>query len=217
MLPSRSLSAHPLRSYAIQAPYLSARKLPESGRASSTALLTIASLGLIAVPLASLRMGTGLAKPSETFAGAFEGGPTGTYADVTLNNAIQPSQLLGGRTFDVPSGSRPSPLFGAQPFTQKLLLAEEFGTEQPPAGNFAKVKPCPSNTQECTSGPAVAQYLSMPIYPPFTRTANTVECNPQLPVIENCIGRPAPTAPAEGRAGGEDFAHQRWGEFQPQV
>ena len=118
MLPSRSLSAHPLRSYAIQAPYLSARKLPESGRASSTALLTIASLGLIAVPLASLRMGTGLAKPSETFVGAFEGGPTGTYADVTLNNAIQPSQLLGGRTFDVPSGSRPSPLFGAQPFTQ---------------------------------------------------------------------------------------------------
>jgi hypothetical protein len=217
MSTSTNVFAHILRSGANLRTSQSGRNLIQSGRVSSSSLLAMASAWLIVIPVTALIADLWAPTPTETFEGAFEGGPTGTYADVTLNNAVQPSQLLGGRTFDVPSGSRPSPLFGAQPFTQKLLLAEEFGTEAPPAGNFAKAKPCPTTTQECTSGPAVAQYLAQPIYPPFTRAANTIDCNPQLPVIENCIGRPAPTAPAEGRPGGEDFAHQRWAEFQPQV
>jgi FtsP/CotA-like multicopper oxidase with cupredoxin domain len=177
----------------------------------------MASAWLVVIPLTSLVVDLLSPPPPSTFEGAFLGGPTGTHADVSLNNAIQPNQLLGGRGFDIPSGSQPSPLFGAQPFTQKLLLFEEFGPETPPTASLAKAKPCPSNAQQCTSGNSVNQFLAQPMYPACSRTANTIDCNPELPMIESCIGRPAPTAPAEGRPGGEQFAHQRWAEFQPQV
>lgn len=59
-----------------------------------------------------------LARLAPANEGAFEGGPTGTAAD-THQNIVTPPAPTG---VDIPSGAPPSPLFGAQPFTQQLLL-----------------------------------------------------------------------------------------------
>ncbi|HZW25849.1 MAG TPA: hypothetical protein VFF26_10230, partial [Gallionella sp.] len=39
--------------------------------------------------------------------------------------------------FDIPTGANPSPLFGATPYSQKLLMFEEFGTQPLPVGALA--------------------------------------------------------------------------------
>ena len=70
-----------------------------------------------------------LAALPEANAGSFQGGPTGTKADTAVNSVIPQAQLQINGAIDVPTNSRPSPLFGAQPFTQQLLLFEEFGPE----------------------------------------------------------------------------------------
>src|SRR5262245_16059714 len=54
--------------------------------------------------------------------GAFSGGPSGTFEDAHENAVTR----LPGTGVDIPTDARPSPLFGAQPFTQQLLLFEEF-------------------------------------------------------------------------------------------
>ena len=51
---------------------------------------------------------------------------TGLVLSVALSASVASAQ-------SIPSGGRPSPRFGAQPFTQQLLLAEEFGTRPIPA------------------------------------------------------------------------------------
>ena len=194
------------------------RRSLQTGRASSNAVLGLASLGLIAIPLASLTADL-VILPEETFHGAFVGGPTGKPSDTTLNNAVQPSLLTAGRSFDVPSGSKPSPLFGAQPFTQRMLLLEEFGTKpiQSGGGGAAKVLSQPNSNRHCIEGRDVDSFLRQPMYPAPSRTSNTIDRNPLRPVIESTLARECETAPCEGRPGGEDFAHQRWAEFQPQV
>src|SRR6185369_10514785 len=58
--------------------------------------------------------------------GAFVGGPTGTFKDAEVNNVLPPGLQTAA---NVPTNGKPSPLFGAQPFTQQLLLFEEFGPE----------------------------------------------------------------------------------------
>ena len=70
--------------------------------------------------------------------GAFEGGPTGTLDDTRINLAIPEAvQRSGGGGFNVPTGAPPSPLFFngvlVQPWTQKMLRFEEFGTDPLPA------------------------------------------------------------------------------------
>lgn len=189
---------------------------PASGHARSSAIIAAASTWLIAIPLTFL-IADLLTPPTETMLGAFAGGPTGTHLDVTLNNAISPALLLNGRQFDIPSGSRPSPRFGAQPFTQQMLLFEEFGSETLPVGAPAKTGPCAPTTQVCATGAQVDQHLSQAIYPPPTCSSNTVDINPQRNLIESLLGRSCATAPSEGRPGGTDFSHQRWTEFGPQV
>ena len=57
--------------------------------------------------------------------GSFEGGPTGTFEDAGINNAVPADQQTSS---NVPTNGKPSPLFGAQSFTQQMLLFEEFGT-----------------------------------------------------------------------------------------
>src|SRR5690349_13503079 len=59
-----------------------------------------------------------------TNAGAFLGGPTGTFKDAGTNNVLPPALQPA---VNVPTNGFPSPLFGAQSFTQQLLLFEEFG------------------------------------------------------------------------------------------
>src|SRR6185369_16868802 len=58
--------------------------------------------------------------------GAFVGGQTGTFKDAGVNNVLPPALQPAA---NVPTNGRPSPLFGARPFTQQLLLFEEFGPE----------------------------------------------------------------------------------------
>ena len=58
--------------------------------------------------------------------GAFVGGTTGTFVDAGVNNVLPPGLQTAA---NVPTNGIPSPLFGAKPFTQQLLLFEEFGTE----------------------------------------------------------------------------------------
>ena len=66
-----------------------------------------------------------------------QGGVPGDVVDIGVNNVVQmPRQGSGG---GIPSNGPPSPLFGAQPFTQQMLLFEEFGPE--PLDNTA---PAPS-------------------------------------------------------------------------
>ncbi len=62
--------------------------------------------------------------------GSFEGGISGTPDDTIANNSVPKEDQLTGRTFDVPTNSSPSPLFGATPFSQQMLRFEEFGPEK---------------------------------------------------------------------------------------
>src|SRR5512141_810072 len=45
--------------------------------------------------------------------------------------------------FDIPTGASPSPLFGATPFSQKMLMFEEFGTQPLPTNAPAHSLPDP--------------------------------------------------------------------------
>ena len=119
--------------------------------------------------------------------------------------------------FDIPSGGRPSPLFGALPFTQKLALFEEFGTQALPAtATCATCAPLPPPTS-CVTGPsgaALDAFLRQTLYPLPTLEANTSRSNYWAASIGSCV-RPLATSSVEGRPPGEWFAHQRWGEFFP--
>jgi FtsP/CotA-like multicopper oxidase with cupredoxin domain len=163
--------------------------------------------------------------------GAFEGGLTETHVDPGFNNAIAEDEQLSPGNFNVPTNGRPSPLFGARPFTQKLLLFEEFGTEPlevnaPPSVNtFPRPTIGPAPEQDpsdvAKSGPAGADleaFLAQEGIAPFpTQFANTMDENPWKPEIENFLGRLLDTPPAEGRPPGQGWSHQRWNEFFPEV
>jgi manganese oxidase len=168
---------------------------------------------------------TDLAGLPETNLGAFVGGPTGTLTDAHQNLVTPPK----GTGVDIPVGAPPSPLFGAQPFTQQLLLFEEFGRDPLPNAPAAPL-PFPQPTSGATpendpavtaSGPLGTEleaFLGQAgISPAPTEYANTSDWNPWQGVIEGFLGRPLNAPPAEGRPPGKGWAHQRWNEFQPQV
>src|SRR5262245_19759696 len=145
--------------------------------------------------------------------GALEG-PGGTAVDPGLNNA----GAANNRTNGVPTGGNPSPLFGALPFSQQMLLFEEFGTAPMPTA-FPLQPPFPQ-PQDAQHGPAAAaldQFLAQPLFPAPTRLANDRDANPWRAAIEAFLGRQLVTPPAEGRPPGEGWAHQRFAEFPPQV
>lgn len=124
-----------------------------------------------------------------------------------------------------------SPLFGATEFTQQMLRFEEFGNEsldpgaQPPVNTFpeptlgALPEQDPNNIAKSgPSGTALDAFLGQEGISPFPmRLANTTDMNPWRYEIEQFLGRPLRTAPAEGRPQGEGWAHQRYDEFFPQV
>src|SRR5262245_42264725 len=98
--------------------------------------------------------------------GAFEGGETGTLHDAGTNNVVQEDDQLSGGSFDIPTGGRPSPLFGAQPFTQRMLLFEEFGTDPIP-GTFrqALTFPAPASAFRTPDSGALDAFLRQPLFP----------------------------------------------------
>jgi hypothetical protein len=59
--------------------------------------------------------------------------------------------------------------------------------------------------------------LAQPLYPYPTRLAYTTGMNPWKASIESYLGYSLTNPPGEGRPPGEDWAHQRWGEFPPTV
>jgi len=150
--------------------------------------------------------------------GAFEGGPTGTGADAGLDNAVPEDELDNGGGFDVPTGGRPSPLFGAGSFDQLMLRFEEFGT-RPLPDEFVPQPPFPRppDARSSPMGAAIDDFLRQDLFPEPTREANDRDDNPWREDIEAFLGRRLDTPPAEGRPPGENWAHQRFDEFPPQA
>ncbi|MGH8385393.1 MAG: Ig-like domain-containing protein [Pseudomonas sp.] len=157
--------------------------------------------------------------------------PNGVYGDrktPLADNVLPPSLQT---SFKVPSNGKPSPLFGAQPFTQQLLLFEEFGTEKldptlprPPL-NFPVPMAGPAPQQDpdsiARSGPsssALEAFMRQPgLYPFPTQYSNVLDRNPWKSQIEAFLNRHPVGSPAEGRPPGKGWSHQRWNEFYPQV
>src|SRR5262249_25889426 len=138
---------------------------------------------------------------------------------VNEENVIQRDALY---PFNYPTNGLPSPMFGAQPFTQKLLMFEEFGPEKLDANVQAGTLPfprpkagaAPAPEAEATrSSPASAEldaFLKQAGISPFpTRESNTTLPNPWKADIELFLDRFLTDPPAEGRPPGEGWAHQR--------
>lgn len=185
-------------------------------RSRLATFLTLAATALVVVPLSVALFAAdpldGLPPANE---GAFEGGPTGTEADAGIDNAIPESRKTSNK---IPSNGRPSPLFGAQSFTQKLLLFEELGSEAAPPA-YAAGSPLPA-VQGSTLGPegsSLDAFLAQTLYPEPERECIEALENPWKLGIESFLGRPLASPPAEGRPPGEGWAHQRWEEFYPRA
>jgi len=160
--------------------------------------------------------------------GPFLGGATGTHADAQVE--LKTATFTGA---NVPSGGIASPLFAATPWSQNLLLFEEFGTEPLAASPTATTLPLPqasvdSNSLEqspvdirsAPNGQQLENFLAGQGLSPFpTRVSNTTQKNPWWSLIcgyiktANCLGTPGPI---EGRPPAEGWAHQRWAEFFPE-
>ncbi len=139
----------------------------------------------------------------------------GLVLSVALSASVASAQGL-------PSGGRPSPRFGAEPFTQQLLLAEEFGTRPIPAsgeipeGASLQIQ-CATSVAAVPASESIDSVLCSPPAPAPTRECNPLPQNPNKPLIEALLGREAPYVPADGRPPGAGWAHQRFEEFPPQV
>jgi manganese oxidase len=122
--------------------------------------------------------------------------------------------------FDIPTGAPPSPLYGAQPFTQQIIMFEEFGVQPLPASASPHALPDPGSCDGAadlsTFTGLLDKFLTEPIWPAPQEQANTSMPNPLAARISNCLGRTI-NGVLEGRPPGVDFAHQRWAEFTPTV
>ena len=181
-------------------------------------------------PLVSGRPAVDLQDHFHLIDGIFVGGPTGTISDVSIS--INTDNQTPTNSFDIPSSGKPSPLFGAQEFSQDMLLFEEFGTEKVSAAINKDTLPLPKistdpldQEAESTSarsqpaGPALEKFLTAPgLYPYPTRESNTAMANPWSSIICSYLERPNCTevGPMEGRPPGEGWGHQRWKEFFPE-
>ena len=133
---------------------------------------------------------------------------------------MQQSQLL---PTNVPTGAKPSPLYGALPFEQKMLRFEEFGPEpfdpvtnpEPAITSFplptTGLPPEQDEFSTYGSGPdpfALGSFLTQAGIRPIPAVfANEVEENPWRFEIEGFLGRPLNTPPADGRPPGKGWAH----------
>ncbi|WP_085729365.1 Ig-like domain-containing protein [Pseudomonas sp. R37(2017)] len=157
--------------------------------------------------------------------------PNGVYGDrdtPRAENVLPPAQQT---SFKIPTNGKPSPLFGALPYTQQLLLFEEFGTEKldptlpAPPLTFPPPIVGPAPTQDpnsiARSGPSAAAleaFMRQPgLYPFPSQYSNVLDRNPWKAQIEAFLNRHPVGSPAEGRPPGKGWSHQRWNEFYPQV
>lgn len=157
--------------------------------------------------------------------GSFEGGETGSAADTTLNNVLPPEKQREAARFNVPSNGPPSPLFGALPFTQRMLRFEEFGAKKlqikkrraKEAHERWLSLPKPNAPDQMPDGKALDSFLKQSLWPAPQRLANDSDQNPWKVQIESYLERSLAHPPAEGRPPGQGWAHQRWEEFAPKV
>nr|WP_077049028.1 multicopper oxidase domain-containing protein [Pseudomonas sp. KK4] len=159
---------------------------------------------------------------------ALPNGVFGNRDTPRADNILPPSAQT---SFNYPTNGKPSPLYGAQPFTQQLLLFEEFGTEKldptlpapPLTFPVPTVGPAPQQDPDnvARSGPsstALEAFMRQPgIYPFPTQFSNVLDRNPWKAQIETFLNRHPVGSPAEGRPPGKGWSHQRWNEFYPQV
>jgi cytochrome c peroxidase/FtsP/CotA-like multicopper oxidase with cupredoxin domain len=165
----------------------------------------------------------------ETNVGSFAlpGGKFSDRVQERANNVLQPAAQSA---FNFPTNGYPSPMFGAQPWTQKMLMFEEFGRDKLDPTQQAGSLPFPAPTtgpapaqdpdsvaSSSPSGAALDAFLGQPgIFPLPTREANTTARNAWQTQIQTFLERALINPPAEGRPPGEGWAHQRWNEFFPQ-
>jgi FtsP/CotA-like multicopper oxidase with cupredoxin domain len=181
-------------------------------------------------PIVNESYAADLVNEASVYKGALEGGPTQTAADQGVNGFIAEDQLQSNGKYNVPTNSRPSPLFGAQPFTQQMLRFEEFGTRPlardlenftPRAFPSPSVGPAPEQDplSVAASSPdpiALETFIAQNgIAPEPDEYSIDWMSNPWQKEIENFLGRALDTPPAEGRPPGRGWAHQRWNEFKP--
>ncbi|PTU04108.1 copper oxidase, partial [Pseudomonas sp. HMWF031] len=154
-------------------------------------------------------------------------GVKGTRDSTRVENVLPPPVQT---SFNYPTNGKPSPLFGAQPFTQQLVLFEEFGPEKldptTPAAPLpfppAAIGPLPQQdpTSAARSAPpsaALDAFMRQPGLTPFpSQYSNVVDRNPWQAQIEYFLNRRIGSS-AEGRPPGKGWSHQRWNEFYPQM
>jgi FtsP/CotA-like multicopper oxidase with cupredoxin domain len=127
------------------------------------------------------------------------------------------AQNTASAAVNVPTDLSPSPLFGANSFSQQMLRFEEFGLQPLPAPGTATPKTMPP-TVGCDGRPdgaAMDAFLDLPLWPAPTRLSNVGSPNPWATAISGCISSTI-MGVLEGRAPGESWSHQRWDEFPPQ-
>ncbi|WP_224788232.1 multicopper oxidase domain-containing protein [Pseudomonas fluorescens] len=156
--------------------------------------------------------------------------PNGVEGDrnTPLSENVLPPKVQ--TSFNYPTNGKPSPLFGALPFSQQLMLFEEFGPQRldptTPAATlaFPAASRGPAPEQDPSSiarssppGSALDAFLRQPGLTPFpSQYSNVVDRNPWQAQIEFFLNRRIGSS-AEGRPPGKGWSHQRWNEFYPQA
>ena len=152
--------------------------------------------------------------------GSFEGGRTGTSEDAMGANSVPAGIQRSDGVYNIPTNGPPSPLFGAKEFSQQMLRFEEFGPVPVGSGGTGPLKsfPQPPDAYSPPDAAALDAFLSQDrLTPAPTVYANTKDLNPWQSKIEEYLGRPLITPPAEGRPPGQGWSHQRFDEFSPKV
>ncbi|MDD1610311.1 MAG: hypothetical protein LUO95_06815 [Methylococcaceae bacterium] len=134
--------------------------------------------------------------------------------------------------FNMPTDMTPSPLCingsCATEFTAKMLMFEEFGLKDASSSSTSSSTPfpVPSDCFGIPDGAALDNFLKEDLHSIPTRKSDKLDddvtpitaSNPWATKVKDCLGLAADMAmPADGRPGGEDFAHQRWSEFPTQA
>jgi len=128
-----------------------------------------------------------------------------TFSGLALKNGLSPFAPSAFADGGVPTGTPPSPLFGAQKFTQpmpRLALRQPFTLTQVASADPASIGDA---AWPAATGERPSRRLSY--HTDFT-------ANPNDPQFRNPVTN---RGPIEGRPPGEVFAHQRWNEFFPQI
>ena len=128
-----------------------------------------------------------------------------------------PAHALSENDDGTPVFTRSPLLNGATPFSQKLPMFEEMGTQPLPTTYATARLPLPV---DCNSSPAsnpLDNFLTKPLSPAPQEQANESVQNPWRATIGTCLQNGLIQSPIEGRPPGINFAHQRYYEFYPKA